>query len=424
MESRLLEDKWIHFLGKLAGMSRRDATHLVRRHGAKVARSFSANVNLMIIGEASIFSEEWIDALDETTREAFEEDHLEIWSETQLWEKLGMVEARKNTHPLYTPAMLAELVGVPVSIIRRWHRRGLIEPTRQVKKLPYFDYHEVATARRLAQMLEAGMSPESIEKKIAAVQRFLPEVQRPLAQLSVMVEGKNILLRQGDGLIEPGGQRRFDFEALEPPETELGMAEAEASHESTLETSPVVRDPEEDRLAMVPEVFLHRPPEEKAFDVASLCEAAWELEEAGHLEASLGTYRTALLAGGPEPSICFQVAELLYRLGDLAGARERYYMTIELDEDYVEARANLGCVLSEIGEWELAVSVFEGALRSHPEYTDVHYHLGKVFQELGKTDRARHHWLQFLEMAPGSPWGDRVRQCLGKQEMSSMESPS
>ena len=32
----------------------------------------------------------------------------------------------------------------------------------------------------------------------------------------------------------------------------------------------------------------------------------------------------------------FRRAELLYRLGDVAAARERYYMAIELDEDYVE----------------------------------------------------------------------------------------
>jgi Tfp pilus assembly protein PilF len=129
-------------------------------------------------------------------------------------------------------------------------------------------------------------------------------------------------------------------------------------------------------------------------------------------------YRTVLFAGGPEPSICFQVAELLYRLGDLAGARERYFMTIELDEDYVEARANLGCVLCETGEWDLAISVFEGALRSHPHYSDVHYHMGKAYQVLGKNDRAQHHWRQFLEMAPGSPWADRVREELEQCSIS------
>ena len=55
--------------------------------------------------------------------------------------------------------MLAELLGVSVAVIRRWHRRGLIVPAREVRRLPYFDFHEVATARRLAQLLAAGVSP-------------------------------------------------------------------------------------------------------------------------------------------------------------------------------------------------------------------------------------------------------------------------
>ena len=75
---------------------------------------------------------------------------------------------------------------------------------------------------------------------------------------------------------------------------------------------------------------------------------------------------------------CFQLAELLYRIGDLHAARERYYMAIELDEDYVEARANLGCVLVELGQRDLAIAAFEGALSLHADYADVHYHLART----------------------------------------------
>ena len=79
---------------------------------------------------------------------------------------------------------------------------------------------------------------------------------------------------------------------------------------------------------------------------------AAELEEDGQLAEAAEMYRAAMAAGGPKAELCFQVAELLYRLGDLTAARERYYMAIELNEDYVEARANLGCVLAETGQRE------------------------------------------------------------------------
>jgi len=287
---------------------------------------------------------------------------------------LGLVEARQDVHRPYTPAMLADLLKVPVAVIRRWHRRGLIAPTREVRRLPYFDFQEVATARRLAELLAAGVSPRAIEKKLEVFARCLPNVARPLAQLSVIVRGKDILLRQGDGLIEPGGQLRFDFDAWEgeppPPRT----------------------------LPLAPE---------------QMCRLAAELEEDDQLAAAAEMYRAAMAAVGPNAEICFQTAELLYRLGELTAARERYYMAVELDEDYVEARANLGCVLAETGQHELAVAAFEGALRYHPDYADVHYHLARTLDEMQLRDRAEEHWRAFLAHAPDSPWAEEARQRLG-----------
>ena len=143
-----------------------------------------------------------------------------------------------------------------------------------------------------------------------------------------------------------------------------------------------------------------------------MCRLAAELEEDGQLAAAAEMYRAAMAAGGPKAEICFQVAELLYRLGDLGGARERYYMAIELDEDYVEARANLGCVLAETGQRDLAVAAFEGRCGYHPDYADVHYHLARTLDELGQPERAEEHWRAFLELAPDSPWAEEARARL------------
>ncbi|MGW8257745.1 MAG: MerR family transcriptional regulator, partial [Thermoguttaceae bacterium] len=296
----ILQDKRMAFVGKLASMSRRDAAQLARSHGAIVLDRPDGSAHLVVVGEEELplagdGAENW---LDDATREAAENGSLEIITETQLWQRLGLVEREHEIHRLYTPAMLADLLSVPVAIIRRWHRRGLIVPVREVRRLPYFDFQEVAAARHLAQLLAAGVSPAAIEKKLNALTRFLPGVARPLAQLSVIVQGKQILLRQGDGLIEPGGQMLFDFEAREAEEL-----------------------PAERPIPSTPE---------------QMCSLAAELEEDGQLAAAAEMYRAAMAAAGPKPEMCFVLAELLYRLGDLSAAKERYYMAIELDEDYVE----------------------------------------------------------------------------------------
>jgi tetratricopeptide (TPR) repeat protein len=379
------------FAGKLAGMNRREAQELVRQHGGVPVERLDDHPQIVVVGEAELPLGDVADWFErhQDCRLAAERGDCTVITETQLWQQLGFVEGQRNIHRLYTPAMLADLLGVPVSVVRRWHRRGLIVPAREVRRLPYFDFQEVATARRLAELMAAGNSPQQIEKKLEALSRLVPGVERPLAQLSVLIEGKQLLLRQGDGLVEPGGQYRFDFEA--PRASESPPAALQFTVRSAAAGEGGSMSPEE------------------------LCAWAAQQDDEGQLEMAAELYRAALVAGGPNAAACFALAELLYRLGDLSAARERYYAAIELDENYVEARANLGCVLAEMGQQELAVAAFEGALAYHRDYPDVHYHLARTLDDLGRRDEADLHWRIFVELSADSPWATAALQRLGLQ---------
>jgi tetratricopeptide (TPR) repeat protein len=297
------------------------------------------------------------------------------------------VEPATGLVQLYTPAMLAELVGVKTTAIRRWTQRGWLVPTREIRRLAYYDFQEVATARRLAELHAAGASAADIARHLAALARYVPHIERPLAELSLVIEGKHLLVRHGDELVEPCGQLRFDFSAVDETQNTCDGRSIER-----------VVSLEERRR----EIFMYASPQDMLI-------AAGELEDQGQLDAAADMLRAALAAGGPDAEICFMLAELLYQLGELPAARERYYMAVELDEDYVEARANLGCVLAETGEQELAVAAFEGALQFHVDYADAHYHLARTLDELGRSAVAEEHWRAFLRLSPDSPWADEAR---------------
>ena len=392
----LLKGQRVALVGKLAGMPKREAQQLVRQQGGIILERPDASATLLVVGEEELPLGDGPaeGAFDEAVRGAVDRGTLEIIGETQLWQRLGLVDREPYIHPLYTPAMLAQLLGVGVSAIRRWQRRGWIVPVREVRRLPYFDFQEVATARRLTELLASGMSPATIAKKLAELERYLPDIKRPLAQLSIIVEGKHLLLRQGDGLVEPSGQLRFDFGAA-----------ADGRSRATQET-----------VAMASDIltFAGRAPHDWTATPAEMVQLAGQLEDEGQLQAAAEMYRSAMAAGGPRAEICFLLAELLYQMQDLPAARERYYMAVELDEDYVEARANLGCVLSELGEQELAISAFEGALAFHDDYPDVHYHLARTLDEADRAAEAVSHWEAFLRLAPSSPWADEARLRLGR----------
>lgn len=382
----------VAFVGKLGGLNRREARKFVREQGAIMVDAPSAGANLIVIGADELPSQDYEQLLNDSVIEAAGNGLLQIINETEFWQRTGIDQADEHgedSSQLYTPAMLAELLEVSISTIRRWQRRGLIRPTRQINKLPYFDFQEIASARRLARLIESGKSPQIIEAKLQQLAQLAPELERPLSQLSIIVEGRSVLLRRGEGLVEPGGQKRIDFDAVEVE-----------SDEPALE---VINLPSKSLSIDSLDQF-SRPDQ--------FVQLANEFEDLGEMETAIYIYRAMVLAFGPSAESSFRLAELLYLIGQVEAARERYYMAVELDGTYVEARASLGCVLVELNEPEMAVSAFRGALGVHEDYPDVHFHLARLLDDLQQFEQAESHWQKFLRLAPESPWAQEARERL------------
>lgn len=403
-------DKRVALVGRFGSMSRREAANVLQSFQAVVVdlpRRSSASgsgkkrdessdppadrmmLDLVVIGaDQPPLSQD--ELLPPGVIDAAGRGELEIIHETELWQRLGLFDVGRSAQRFYTPVMLADLLGVSVRVIRRWHRRGLITPVTTLHKLPYFDYAEVATAKRLAGWISAGASPAAIERRLVDLVQVLPNIRRPLDQLSILVEGKHVLLRQGDGLVEPGGQMRFDFDALESD----GVS--------------------------TPEVLAFEPPDQppmlRAVSTAEhdpILLAAYQAEDEDDLETAIDLYHTILARDGARADVSFQIGELLYRMNFLIAARERYYSAIEIDPEFVEARASLGAVLAELGQLELAVAALRGALSMHDDYADVHYTLAKTLDRIGDDLQALQHWQRILQLAPDSPWAAEAKERLG-----------
>ena len=155
--------------------------------------------------------------------------------------------------------------------------------------------------------------------------------------------------------------------------------------------------------------------------IAQMRASALELEEAGHLEDAAEMYRNLLFAVGANAQDAFQLGDLLYRLGNLNGARERFSMAIELDEDFVEARVNLGIVLGELGDIPLAVSALEGAISYHGDYAEAYFHLAQLLEREGRRIPARCCYRKFLELTESrkTEWSRIAQEKL--QELAESE---
>ncbi len=327
---------------------------------------------------------------------------------------------------LYTPALLAEILGISVRIVRRWHRAGLLRSVTEVMQLPYFDFSQLATARRLSRWMQQGATVQSIERQLQLLRERAGEAAvtelLTLEQLPITAEGKRLVLRNGDQFVEASGQLRFGFETtgdspaneqLPPTIPFLSKATVQSAVFSARWRLGDTNERDEDApLGSLPAA--QRDSTQEELSLSQMVDEALAAEDVDDLAGAVDWLRAALAAWGASADVCFQLAELLYRQGDLSGARERYFMALELDPNLVEARANLGCVLAECGQADLAVSAFEGTLQQFADYADVHFHLARALDDTGQTNRAVEHWQRFLELAPASPWAEEAQQRLNQ----------
>ena len=385
-----LTGKRVLLLGTLGGFTKRESHQLLKQAGARVQDSVSTQVQLIVVGDDSD-SLDTIRKEDAALNEHIDSGAVELLRESQLWELLSHREDA-SVRQLYTPAMLAELLDVPVRTVRRWCRAGLIQPVKEVLNLPYFDYTELASARQLAKWGREGATVQSIQKQLAALADLAPSAGRPIHQLAITAEGKQLLMRHGSTLVESTGQFRFSFDDV--------ADEHEDSHTISFEKLAA-------RGATKAKTAGDTTLEE-------MIEQAMLAEDQDELDIAVDWYRSALAGFGPNADVNFQLAELLYRQGDPTAARERYYVALELNSGLVEARANLGCVLAECGQLELAVAAFEGTLQQFADYADVHFHLARALDDLGQTSKANQHWQRFIELAPASPWAEEAQHRLAQ----------
>ncbi|MEX1098258.1 MAG: tetratricopeptide repeat protein [Planctomycetales bacterium] len=400
-----LQGERVAFTGRLASMTHRQARQLAEEAGGSATDRPSRQTTMLVVGEEGWpLDDDGAPALDFQRVSAWRAEGCEIrvLSEAEWLHLLGLQERRDDVRRLYTPAMLGQLLDLPLPVIRRWERIGLIRAERRVFRLPYFDFGEVSMARRLSELLAAGVPPHKLEDSLGRLSSMLAGMDRSLAQLEILSRGSRVLYRRGERLLETAsGQLFFDFVA--PGED----AESPVAEDESPESIAFADDDElTDRLRWSAEDWFR--------EGSRLLE---ENEAASAVEA----FRLYLMERPGDAEGNFQLAEALYRLDNRAGAVERYYAAVEADHRYLEAWTQLGCVHEELGELQSAVDAFGIALEVHPDYPDAHFHRAEVLFRMGRVENAVPHWRAYLEHDRRGPWAERARQRLEESRTSEVE---
>lgn len=394
--SPALTGERVTFTGTLASMTHAQAAELVARHGGTATDHVSRQTTMLVVGE-----EGW--PLEDDGHISVKLQQVEKWrragvdirvvNESDWLLLLGLTERREEIRRLYTPAMLSQLLDVSVHVIRGWERAGLIRPVKKVYRLPYFDFQEVTSARRLSQLLAAGVSRREIEESLAQLPSVQRGDQRPLEQLQILACNARVVLRDRFGLVVPStGQRLLDFES---PAQRDSIAEAATTDGPAL-IRFLPRSSEPERTQLPRDWFVEGC---RRYDEGDFAEAATAL-------------RLSLISDPGNAEAHFHLAECLYRMDNVAGALERYYAAVENDREYLEAWTQIGCLHRELGEPESALDAFDIALDVHPEYPDAHFQKAETLAELGRIAEAIPYWRRYLSYDSRGPWAELARQRL------------
>ncbi len=366
--------------GRFAAMSQKEFAELIENLGGEYVTTPGRQTKWLVVGSAApplAKDAQPSHALKRAKQLSADGYEIEIIQEEAFLEQLDLFDDDQSVRQRYTVAQLSRILNISHNRIRLWIRLGLIEPVETVHRLNFFDFKQVTSAKVLCELVAEGLPLAKIREGLQRVQAWLPGMDSPLCQLSVLEENGRLLVRLDDGrLAEPSGQLQLDFDTVDE--------ERSLAIEGALKTSD------------------------------QWFQDALESENQGDYRGAVHAYERAIEQESDDPILHFNLGNVLYASQQLRDAQTAFRRAVELDSDYVEAWNNLGTVLADLDEYEESVRAFEKALEIFPLYADAHYNLGDIYSTLGRLAKAREHWQRYLQLDPKSPWAADVRVRMGE----------
>ncbi len=374
--------------GRLLSMTRAQAVERLQKAGARHVREPGPTTALLIASEATghLTADGRLSRSLEQFRELKRQGSgIRLVAETEFLRLLGAQDELADLSRLYTAAQVSRIAEAPLSEVRAWIRKGLLQPARQNNLLAWFEFKDIVLARNLSRLTSSGVPASQIHRSLSEIARWLPDGERVIGRLEAYAQRLRVRLSDGS-LAEPSGQRLMDFQGGGNPAGGAG-ARRVASFPADRQTGT-------------------RPSRISASDWLA---AAEEAEEQGDLGAAAMGYRRALETS-PQAETYFNLGNVLYELGREAEAAERYLQAINAEHDFAEAWNNLGNALVALRKLEDGVRAYEMALTLEPNYPDPHCNLATVLERLGRSEQAWGHRAACLRASPSEAHLSLLRQ--------------
>ena len=274
----------------------------------------------------------------------------------------------------FSPEEVQRILGLTGKQLDYWDRLRLVSP-RKEQGNRFYSFRDLISLRTIKQLIDQGVPANRLRRALAALREKLAQVHRPLSELRILSDGKDVVVESEGARLEPlSGQFVLNFETRELGEKVRVMVGPNA----------------DDWLATALE---------------------YDAEENAR-EQAIEAYDHALSIDPQKVDALLNCGTLCYEEGNLKKAAEYFMRALQVDPENALAHFNLGSVLEEVGRLEAARLHLRNAVRLDPSYPDAHYNLAFVCEELGARNEAQRHWQAYITLDPSSPWCGYARQRL------------
>ncbi len=236
-------------------------------------------------------------------------------------------------------------------------------------------------------LLAEDLPPRRLQAALYALRDQLP-VGRPLSALDISVDGRRVLVRDGDTTWEPDtGQLRLELDAAPPP---VEDASPEGARVLGLSPRPELR------LSVGPEAETHAGDDGGTAD--DWYDAALDLE-ATDPRGAAESYRRAISLDPRHADALLNLGRLLHEEGSPKEAESQYRRALDADPRSARAWFNLGVALEDLSRRDDAVRAYERALKLDERLAAAHFNLSRLLDATGLRAKALRHLAMYRRLA-------------------------
>jgi tetratricopeptide (TPR) repeat protein len=362
--------------GRFATFTRTDIERLVADAAGSLASGVSARTTVLVVGMRGwpLMNSGHVTGKLAAAEKLRASGHsIRILSETNFREVLGLESPAEGDKSL-TSQQVCSALGIDARTLQRWEHCGLVRARDGL-----YDFRDLVSLRTVTGLVARGVSPVVIRKSLDAISGFLPGVDRPLAQLTMLVSDTGELVAElEEALLTTSGQLEIRFDSPTTAETPRPLA--------------LVRADTRDSSAWI--------------------EAGLEHEEAGELDKAEHAYRRASALAPNDAVPHFNLGNILLAGCRLEAAAERFAQAAALDPSHAQAWFNLAHVQDALKDRHSAMKYLRRAIAANPTYADAHYNLADIAERLGDREAAAAAWDDYLRLDSSSEWSAEARRRL------------